>query len=57
TQSRCEVSFERSPLGSDVSLTFRVKGGQLLSALTDTSTFLGKKILVEPFTCQSKPKG
>ncbi|CAJ1056596.1 Hypothetical predicted protein [Xyrichtys novacula] len=30
---------------------------KLLFALTDMSTFLGKKILVEPFICQSKTKG
>lgn len=29
---------------------------QLLFALTGTSTFLGKKILLEPFTCLSKPR-
>lgn len=38
-------------------LIFRLYSCQLLFALTDTSTFLGKKILVEPFTCQSNPKG
>lgn len=38
-------------------LIFCLYSCQLLFALTDTSTFLGKKILVEPFTCQSKPKG
>lgn len=38
-------------------LIFCLYSRQLLFALTDTSTFLGKKILVEPFTCQSKPRG
>lgn len=38
-------------------LIFCLYSCQLLFALTDTSTFLGKKILVEPFTCQSKLKG
>lgn len=30
---------------------------QLLFALTGTSTFLGEKILFDPFSCQSKPRG
>lgn len=38
-------------------MIFRLYSCQLLFAPTDTSTFLGKKILVEPFTCQSKAKG
>lgn len=37
-------------------LIFCLYSCQLLFALTDTSTFLGKNILVEPFTCQSKPE-
>lgn len=38
-------------------LIFCLYSCQLLFALTDMSTFLGKKILVEPFICQSKLGG
>lgn len=49
----CEVLI----LTLKADLIFCLYSFQLLSALTDTSTFHGKRILVEPFTCQSKAEG
>lgn len=45
----CEVLI----LTLKADLIFCLYSCQLLFALTDTSTFHGKRILVEPFTCQS----